>query len=383
MNPEAPDRDLQIELVYQRIKEPARGLLRALIPGDRVLSHQANDGGEGQQLFQKVASLSPGGGEPYRSILAIAAGAKNSTQVDNAYGALAIIEQRATTFPDRPAHYAKRLEISRNYFLEKLAQNPIVLASDEARAMQAQMIGIWQQYKAEPKNVLNNIVSGFRIGNPFSDPQPKVAPYWAEAYLLTILDPTTPLELRKLLLNNSCRFHARSSPGPSEAFGNDVSFVKHVDASWVFPDIFGQSGQQDARDWEIAGLRRKVTDLQTQIQVRPNIPPAERQQMMAAMQQLAEIVKKSEEKLAVYRNIGQHPLDALHIGYGFWRLATPEDRQKMVKEAYRKLAKKYHYQVPHNDPRYDPLLEELANQEFTRLTKAQEYLNGHLSEAEF
>lgn len=386
MHPEAPDRGVQIELVYQKINEPTRALLRAAIPSDRMLTYRVN-AEDGRGLSQKISSLPLGGGEPYLSILAIAAGARNSTQVANAFGILALIEQHAAIHPDDPANYAKRLEISRNHFLQNIAQQAILLTSDEARAMQAEMIGIWNQYKQNPKAVLNTITANFEVGNPYPRPKSTAEPYWAEAYFLTILDPATPLELRKLLLSNSGRFNhgdnSRYSIQSNNAvFTDNNSFMKNVDASWVYPDIFGQNGSKDVKDWEIAGLRKNLADLQAQMQKRPSTSP-EHTQLLGTIRQLEQVAKQTEEKLTVYKAIGQHPLDALHIGYGVWQTTSPEQRAKLIKEAYRRLAKKYHYQVPHQDPRYDPLTEELANKEFTRLTLAQDYLNKHLPENEF
>lgn len=379
-NPEAPDRDIQIELVYQRIAEPYRGALRSAIPSDSLIEYSvSNSDADG-----KVTSLYLAGGEPYTSILAVAAASRNSHQLANAFGALAMIQNHVSLWPDTPKNYGKRLEVSENYFLDKIAINPTPFASDDASSLQAQMISYWNQNRENPRNaaLAIRVLSGV---DDYRFEQNK--PFWAESYLLTILDPNTPRDLRKLLINNSGLFeHGRGKlRGDDSRFGPMASFWQHVNASWVYPDIYGQTGNRDIKDWEIAGLRKNILALHQTIDQQANQPAASQEylRLQQAMAQLEQIVKQNEEKLAVYKTVGQHPLEALGIGHSVWRMTPADQRGKLLKKFYWERAKKYHYQVPHTEPRYDPLTEELANKEFSRLTTAQEYLAQHLNQDEF
>lgn len=379
---EAPDRDTQIELVYQNFNEPSRSLLRAAIPSDRAIELKLYGSTD-----QQISSLILGTGHPYIDILAVAAGARNPIQLGNAVGALALLGWHSKNEPNNPRNFTKRLDISCQYFLNHIAKAAPPWASDEARAMQAEMMGIWNREKQNPTHVVELIAYAFKIGNFSATGQRDMSGYWTESYLLTIFDPQTPIELRKLLLENALMLNFGNSLQRNEnLFAQNTSFWKHVDARWIYPDIFGAAGGGDMKDWEIAGLRKKMADLQDKLRAQPDVHARlaqERAALQGIMLQMAGLVQKSEERLKIYKDLGQHPLDALKIGYSNWRMIPPDERAKLVREAYRTLAKKYHYQIPHSDPRYDPLLEELANKEFVRLTVASDYLNGHLSEDEF
>lgn len=309
---EAPDRDIQIELVYQKNPEPNRGLLRAAIPSDRTLELKLYGSAD-----QQITSLTLGTGHPYIDILAVATGARNPIQLENAFAALALLEWHAKDTPDQPRNFAKRLDISRQYFLTHIAKAAPPWAGDEAKAMQAEMIGIWNQRKQDPKNVLAMIEHSFKIGNFAFSGNRDMRQYWIESCLLTILDPQTPLELRELLLKNALTLNFGNSLQRNETlFAQNASFWKHVDARWIYPDIFGSSGGGDMRDWEIAGLRREIAGLQEKLKQQPDANAAvaqERARLRVLMEQMIELVRKSEEKLAIYKQLGQHPLDALKL----------------------------------------------------------------------
>lgn len=401
MNTENPTRGVQREMVYQQIKDPiSRNLLRSSIPGDKAYTYRLSKP-EGQQFSQSLIELlRRERGNAIRGILGVAVTAQNTAQLSNALGAFSLMEHQGIMRDEKK----KLLEQAIDEFLRQPSVTPF--ATDGARALQAQMIAIWNQQQADTTgwkrtpedklfdaiNHIHHLQDEICKGLKHDSGQGK---YWAESYLLTVIDPNTPLELRKLLLSKTIQLdfgelsnvYSLGSYGFDDLrFGQHTSVWKSTNAQWVYPEIFGANGNGDVKDWEIAGLRKTIADLQRQLEYGPRSGATNEQEtfrLKELMSRMQKLITEGEAKLKIYKEVGSHPLDALGLGYQVWKGADAESRRGLVLSNYRDRAKKYHYQVPPSDPRFDPLLQELANKEFTRLTKAYDYLNQHLNQSEF
>lgn len=408
MATEIPDRGMQAELVFQQIRDPiSREALRSSMPADQLINYDDDYASRDHQ--QKLKELvRREGGNAYRYIFAAAAVAQNPTQLANTFGMLASLEDYSLGFD-----FIKRLEQAKADFLRSTVSP--AYTSDGARALQAEIIAVWNEFGGV-SGITDDRLRDKYMHFPYyrKEEQTRVNQFWSEAYMLTVLDPNTPIKLREYLLQAARRPLHYGAGTKSydreylERFAQGVSFWQQVDGSWLYPDLFGQFRQSggDIKDWEIAGLRRDVSKLQQQLNEhpvqthQPQRDPkieSERSQIARERQELEQektelrrtadnmrrFLEKEEEKMRIYREIGRHPLEALGIGITVWRSYSPDQRGDIVRQAYRALARKYLYQVPRSDPKYDPLLAELANKEFTRINNAYNYLNGNLDKDDF
>lgn len=257
MRPETPDRDLQREMVYQQVKDPiSRELLRASIPTSATVYHLSEI--KGQENTRKLTELiRRESGSAFKQIFAIATVAQNPDQLSNAFNALSGIQHWASIYDNREN---KIVDKAYDEFLRDSVVTPF--ASDGARSLQAEFVSYLNRANGNTRHAISFIKNKYaaNIGNTLD------SPYWAEAYLLTILDPNTPLELRKELLRNSLNFHAgypwRFGGSPDPRFEKKASIWKNASAEWIYPNLFGADTNRDAKDWEIAGLRKTLADLQ-------------------------------------------------------------------------------------------------------------------------
>lgn len=383
MHPETPDRDLQRELIYQQIKNPiSRELVRSSIPTTPIDYHLSTP--EGKEMGEKLNDLiRKEGGRAFKYIFALATVAQPPYQLANAFNALSGIAHWQVIRDEE-----KTIDRAKTEFLNDCVITPF--ASDGARAIQADLIARWEQNPNE-RDVRFRFVSipgkyGRDRLSSFSNRKVEDQ-YWTEAYVLTILDPNTPFALRKALLDYSLDFHhGYKDLSGDPRFTAHASIYKNASAEWVFPDLFETGAKRDVKDWEIAGLRKTIADMQKQLEGRPQHSgnlDAERAQLKSLMERMERMVREGEEKIQIYKEIGKHPLEALGIGYATWKATPHEQREQLIRNVFRAGAKKYHYQVPSSDPSYNSLLAELANREFTRLTNAYDYLLGHMDKDEF
>ncbi|MCL5784614.1 MAG: hypothetical protein M1142_04670 [Patescibacteria group bacterium] len=403
MNTENPNRDVQREMVYQQIQDPiSRELLRSSIPGDKVHEYRLASPVGPQFAQNLVELLRRERGNAIRGILGVAATAQNPAQLSNALGTFGLLAHQGLLRDEANQLFDQ----AQDEFLRQPSATPF--ATDGARALQAQMIGMWNEVhnrqgrwdtpeskEGDVINLIHHLQDEICKGLKNNSGRGK---YWAEAYLLTVLDPGTPFGLRKILLSKTIKLdfgiqhyvvysYSYGNPyGDDPRFNQGASIWGSASAAWVYPEIFGSNKGGDVKDWEIAGLRKTIASLQQQLERTPRSDAGieqERARLRELMLSMQRMVTEGEAKLRIYKEIGQHPLDALGLGYDVWRRTDIESRKKLVLGNYRERAKRYHYQIPSSDPRFDPLLQELANKEFGRLTKAYDYLNQNITKEEF
>lgn len=387
---ELPNRAIQRELVFQKVKDPiAKGILRNLVPQNRRLELTERSPFR-EKLFE---ILKREGADTYRHLFGIATTTENPLELSNIFQEFAYLTQPMGTDRNSPAEENLLGKAQEEFLTSTVAP---LAASDGARALQGEMIAVWNTKSYEPIYKRIDAVGAlvFATGHlsDFSlvgEPGRRI-PFLTEAYLLSVLDPQTPLELRQALLTYSYKMFDMPMGAEDVRFRKGVSFWNTVDGAWIYPDLLGESQENfDSRDWEIMGLRKQVESLQRELEERQNQPSVdpslgeEVRRLRDLADRMEEALQDTEEKLEIYKELGQHPLDALGLGYGVWRNATPDQRRETVLKAYREKAKRYHYQTPRSDPAFDEVHQELANKEFSRLTHAYDYLNKHTDQDEF
>jgi hypothetical protein len=367
--PETPNRSVQQEMVLQQIQNPiSRGAIRSAIPANERYQYNLSTSA-GYQLGSKFAQLiQHEGGNTYKYILGMATTAQNPNQLSNALGSIYLLRHLAMIRND----LEPLIDQAQDNFLHSARTSPV--ASDGARALQAEMIDWWDKAEGNA-NMATSWISQL-YGSATNVNRKQAMKHWAEAYILTILDPHAPIGLRKAMLSEPFPFnHGQSVWGEDERFSRDTSFWQHVGGEWVYPDLFGRgTNAGDVKDWEIAGLRAQLSNLQRQVEQggASGGTAQERAQLRALLEQMQKLVADGNKKIEVYKQIGQHPLDALGIGYAVWKNMPLGEREAFVRSKLRELARKYH--TDHNPDLNSPTAKELANKEFSRLKKAQDYL---------
>ncbi|MEK7165256.1 MAG: hypothetical protein AAB874_00415 [Patescibacteria group bacterium] len=447
MSNELPPRNVQRELVMQRIPVEMRSFVRQLTPNDRplsfvssVYSSSAFDESSPKADFEAIFTLfNNSGADTYKYLLGIAATAENAAQIHNALGAIAGIYDVVSD--KRWDGAIQILDTAQTKFL-KSTQVPHTV-SEEARGLSLQMRQIYERNKSSRFTLESDLKD--KLFSQDREIHAKYATALIEAYLYTILDPSAPIDLRRLLLNKSerlyfghVRYHYENGQ-IDPMYDKFATYWRAVDASWVYPDIFGKRIHKNDKDFLLAELQSRVTklsqlpqamvDLQAQHENEraafedqitrlkaqlerklkvPIVDPERLQQKIATLEAeltkllsdvayykqravkvesiydgVEVVLKSAAQRVELYKKIGGHPLDILGIPYGVWKDSSPKDRDAILTKAFRAGVKKYHYQIGENSPNYDADLAELKKIQFVRITQAKDFLTDHLNEDEF
>lgn len=429
----SPERSTSRRTLYDRMLPHTQGVLRArLATLPEVYSEVPNDYSrvaESGQIQLKAISremcslLQREGADFYRYILGLATVSVSPGQLFNTLSLLSLTNQRLGDWDNliyRNARFktpeAKRASESLDEFLGSTSSPDKV--SPGARFVQEDMCSLWAQEDDAFVKMHTRMAERYRFpnGDIFDHysytPKPDnfIIKHFVEGYLVAVLDPATPMELRRGLLLLARRFNFGSNPRANKdlrfdrRYDVDASFWEYAKPQWLFPGLFrstqvrNESAQnqppesETPEQEELGRLRWEVTDLRERLQLSLNANKTmvrEMGELRSEVERLRRNLLDTEDvetRLAstakMYQACGGHPLDVLGIDHKEWSKATPSKREALVKSSYRTQARQYHPDS-HNVLYFVyPRIKGMFEEKFRQITNASEVLQKRTSESE-